>query len=348
MTLHDTLEVHVELERETVLAGQAQFHRNRGALTSTTFQYDLSYLAHISAYPLDPALQLVSGTQETIGLPGAFSDSAPDRWGRNLIKRRERATASLESRGVRNFDDADFLAGVSDLTRQGALRYRAAAGGAFLDPAGAVPPLISLPELLRAADVAARDTSDTDGYEALKVLLDAGTDSLGGARPKASVLRSDGHQMIAKFPHHEDEWDVMAWEKTALDLADAVGISVPTRQLVRIDHLHVLLLTRFDRANDGSRAGYSSAMTMLQLRDGAHGDYVDLVEILAEISAQAGTDARQLFCRLTTVEARQELAHIAEAISRWREVATQNGVPEAQLTRFERSFEAGIATLRAA
>ncbi len=297
MTLYDALEVRVELAGETVLAGRAQFHRSRGNLTSTTFQYDQSFLAHTSAYPLDPALQLVSGTQQTQGLPGAFSDSAPDRWGRNLIKKRERLLARAESRRPRDFDDADFLAGVSDVTRQGALRYRAEPGSAFLDPDHDVPRLLSLPELLNAADTASRDTGD-DGYEALKLLLAAGTGSLGGARPKAAVLDNDGRQLIAKFPHPEDEWDVMAWEATALDLAAAAGVPVPPRRLARVDGRHVLLLNRFDRTDNGGRIGYSSVMTMLVHRDGESADYVDIADILAEVSAQAKEDARQLFRRV--------------------------------------------------
>jgi serine/threonine-protein kinase HipA len=118
MTLHDALEVHVELGGSTVLAGRAQFHRSRGRLSSTTFQYDPSYLERPSSYALDPALPLVSGTQQTSGLPGAFADSAPDRWGRDLVKKRERALAREETRRTRDFDDADFLASVSDATRQ--------------------------------------------------------------------------------------------------------------------------------------------------------------------------------------------------------------------------------------
>ncbi|SEN98959.1 type II toxin-antitoxin system HipA family toxin [Cryobacterium luteum] len=297
MTLYDALEVHVEIAGETVLAGRAQFHRNRGNLTSTTFQYDQGYLAHTSAYSLDPALQLVSGTQQTQGLPGAFSDSAPDRWGRNLIKKRERLLARAESRRPRDFDDADFLAGVSDVTRQGALRYRTKPGSAFLDPEHTVPRLLRLPELLHAADTASRDTSD-DGYEALKLLLAAGTGSLGGARPKAAVLDTDGRQLIAKFPHPEDEWDVMAWEATALNLAAAAGVTVPRRQLVRVDGRHVLLLNRFERAENGNRIGYTSVMTMLGHRDGESADYVDIAEILSEVSSQATEDSSQLFRRV--------------------------------------------------
>ena len=121
MTAYDSLEVHVELGGETVFAGHAQFHRNRGRLSSTTFQYDAGFLAHPQAYALDPALDLVIGTQQTDGLPGAFSDAAPDRWGRNLIAKRERALARAEPRRSRTLDDVDFLIGVSDVTRQGAI-----------------------------------------------------------------------------------------------------------------------------------------------------------------------------------------------------------------------------------
>lgn len=418
MTLYDALEVHVEIAGETVFAGRAQFHRNRGNLTSTTFQYEPAYLAHTKAYQLDPALQLVAGTQQTQGLPGAFSDSAPDRWGRNLVKKRERTLARQESRRPRDFDYADFLAGVSDVTRQGALRYRADAnpGSAFLDPDHDVPQLLSLPELLYAADTAARNSDDGSGYEAVKTLLAAGTGSLGGARPKAAVLDTDGHQLIAKFPHHEDDWDVMAWEATALDLAAAAGVVVPPHRLVRVEQRHVLLLNRFDRAENGGRIGYTSVMTMLERRDGDHADYVDIADILAEVSAQAKADALQLFrrvavsvglnntddhlrnhgflrvrggwmlspafdvnpnpdpdlrqttiagadspadeteglmdlartCRLSAAEARDELAHVADEISRWREIAAVNGVPQRQLARFEDSFEAGLSTLRTA
>ncbi len=415
MTLYDLLEVHVELAGKTVLAGRAQFHRSRGNLTSTTFQHDPAYLAHTSAYQLDPALQLVSGTQQTQGLPGAFSDSAPDRWGRNLIKKQERGLARLESRRPRDFDDADFLAGVSDVTRQGALRYRVESGSAFLDPDHEVPRILSLPELLHAADTASRDTGD-DGYEALKLLLAAGTGSLGGTRPKAAVLDDDGRQLIAKFPHHEDGWDVMAWEATALDLAAAAGVPVPPRRLVRVDGWHVLLLNRFDRTENGNRIGYTSVMTMLGHHDGDHADYVDIADILDEVSAQAKQDSRQLFrrvavsvglnntddhlrnhgflhgrggwtlspafdvnpnpnpelrqttiagadspadeaeglmelarsCRLSAAEARAVLADVADGISRWREVAIGNGVPQSQIARFETSFAAGLSTLRAA
>jgi len=198
-----------------------------------------------------------------------------------------------------------------------------------------------------------------------KALLAAGTDSLGGARPKAAVLDEDGRQLIAKFPHHEDAWDVMAWEGTALDLAAAAGVRVARHRLVRVDRRHVLLLDRFDRDENDHRLGYVSAMTILEHRDGEHADYVDIADRLAEISARATDDAHQLFrrvavseahglielaraCRLSPTEARAVLTEVADGLGGWRDVASENGVPHAQLAHFEDSFTSGLRALREA
>jgi serine/threonine-protein kinase HipA len=299
MSRHDALEVHVEIGGATVLAGRAQFHRNRGSLSATTFQYDPDYLADARSYDIDPSLPLVSGSQYVEGLPGAFSDSAPDRWGRNLVKKQERERARRDDRAPRALDDVDFLVGVGDVTRQGALRFRREATTAFLDPDHTVPRLVRLPELLHAADSAA---GDGDDFAAVKMLLAAGTGSLGGARPKASVLGDDGRQLIAKFPHHADAWDVMAWEATALDLAEASGVVVASHALTQADGRHLLLLDRFDRVADATagradRVGYVSAMTLLGRRDGETADYVDIAEMITEVSTRVDDDLLQLFRR---------------------------------------------------
>lgn len=295
MTHYESLEIQVEIAGESLLGGRAQFHRARGDLTSTTFQYDPDYLAHPRAYQIDPALGLYSGTQQVSGLPGAFTDCAPDRWGRTLITKRERALAREEDRRAHTLDDVDFLAGVSDLTRQGALRFRAAAGSPFLDPDPVVPKIIRLPVLMRAAETAARAGSQE--LEAVKTLLDAGTGSLGGARPKAAVQDED-RLLIAKFPHPEDDWDVMAWEATALDLAKAVGVTTPTYELIQLEGRHVLLLDRFDRAAGGQRIGYMSAMTLLERRDGAGGDYIEIAEEIEETGGEVKKDLSELFRRV--------------------------------------------------
>lgn len=191
--------------------------------------------------------------------------------------------------------------GVSDYTRQGNLRFKATAGGSFLDPEQAVPKLIALPRLLASADrvTAAGD----DDYSEVKTLLDAGSGSLGGARPKASVEGDDGNLLIAKFPHRDDAWDVMAWEKTALDLADAAGIATPRRRLSKVGNRSVLLLERFDRrvvpgAPRPERIGYVSAMTLLEAKDGDERDYLDIVESVEDHGSRVRLDLTELFRRV--------------------------------------------------
>lgn len=153
---------------------------------------------------------------------------------------------------------------------------------------------MNLPALLRASDASVR--GDADSFTAVKLLLDAGTGSLGGARPKASVVDADGELLIAKFAHADDEWDVMAWEATALQLAARAGVTVARHQLVPIDGRHVHLLTRFDR-NNQRRIGYISAMTALEHHDGEPADDVDIADRLAELSVSTSQDAHELFRR---------------------------------------------------
>ncbi|WP_029068588.1 type II toxin-antitoxin system HipA family toxin [Jonesia quinghaiensis] len=286
------VEVFIDRAGSPLLVGQAYFTRQRGRL-STTFLYDAGYLAG-DGTSIDPALPLVTGAQHQPGLVRAFADSAPDRWGRNLIEKAERSRARLEGRAPRRLDDLDFLLGVSDDTRQGALRYRRVGEDVFMGPPAHVPQLISLPELLNAADELA---SDADPAAAVKQLLDTGTTGLGGARPKASIRLEDGVLGIAKFPHSSDQWDVMAWEATALDLLEAAGIKVPQRRLTRVGERSVLILRRFDRADQGGRLGYISVMTALGANDGDHRDYADIAGTVRDLSRSPKSDLHELFDR---------------------------------------------------
>lgn len=287
------VEVFVDRSGIPLLVGQAHFTRQRGRL-STTFLYDAGYLAGDGA-SIDPALPLVSGAQHQTGLVRAFADSAPDRWGRSLIEKAERSRARVEDRAPHRLDDLDFLLGVSDDARQGALRYRFAGTDVFLGPPAHVPQLISLPELLHAADELA---SDADPAVALKRLLDTGTTGLGGARPKASVRLEDGALAIAKFPHSSDRWDVMAWEATALDLLQAAGIKTPQRRLTRVGERSVLILRRFDRTDQEHRVGYISAMTALGASDGDHRDYADIAGAIRDLARSPKADHHELFDRV--------------------------------------------------
>ena len=285
---------YLEVGDRVIPVGDAYFNFRRGRL-SGTFSYDRGYVAQPGAYPIDPSLRLTMGPWALPhGLPGAFSDAAPDRWGRNLIARRLRGEAGTEGRPAPVLDDRDFLLGVSDETRQGALRFTTDADDTFQHPAPDVPKLIALPSLMRAANAVSRNEPDT--MEAVKTLLDAGTASLGGARPKASVRDGD-RLLIAKFAHHADDWNVIAWEKTALDLAEAAGVSVPGRQLVGVEGSPVLLLDRFDR-EAGRRIGYISAMTLLEGQDGQPRDYTEIAETLPENSSAPTDDLHQLWRRI--------------------------------------------------
>ncbi|GAB2683052.1 type II toxin-antitoxin system HipA family toxin [Thalassiella azotivora] len=286
------LGVHVELDGATVRAGRAFITERRGVV-STTFDYDTDYQRRPDAYPISPDLPLDASRHHVAGLPGGFADGAPDRWGRNLIRKRLLALARAAGGTPRSVAEVDYLLGVSDLSRQGALRYTTADGGPYLADEADVPKLLELPRLLAAADEVAAGGED---MAAVQVLLDAGSGSLGGARPKASV-RAGRRLMIAKFPHHADEWDVMAWEKTALDLAAACGVDVPERRLVDVGGRSVLLLDRFDRAR-GARVGYVSAMTLLGAQDGGPADYLEVAEALGEHGARVRADLSQLWRRV--------------------------------------------------
>jgi serine/threonine-protein kinase HipA len=288
------VEVHVDLPAGTTRAGTAFITFTRGELT-TAFDYDPIFLGRSDAFDVSPDLKRSSGSAVIAGLPGAMADSAPDRWGRNLIKKRLQALNRNEGRVGQTVTDVDYLLRVSDFTRQGALRYRLEEG-TFPGVEKDVPKPLELPRLLNAADIVSREASAKDEMAAIKLLLDAGTGSLGGARPKASVRDGD-RLLIAKFPHHSDEWDVMAWEMTALDLAEACGIRTPHRQLVDVTGKHVLLLERFDR-DAGARVPFISAMTLMQAHDGDHRDYVEVAEALQDLGGAVKRDLHELWRRI--------------------------------------------------
>ena len=296
---HVRVRVHIDLDEGTVLVGTAYVSERRGVV-STVFEYEASYLERSGAHAVSPDLPLMVTTHHVSGLPGAMADSAPDRWGRTLIRKRALAEARRGGQARPTLHEVDYLLGVGDATRQGALRFSLGEDEPFLaQDASGVPPITELPRLLRAADAVSGRASDGDDWSAVKALLAAGTGTLGGARPKATV-RSDRGLLIAKFPHHGDEWDVMAWEKTALDLAEACGITTPGRELVEVDGRHVLLLERFDRGPgaEGRRIGYASGMSLIGGHDGGDHDYLDLSEAVSEVGGRVRADTLELWRRI--------------------------------------------------
>jgi serine/threonine-protein kinase HipA len=262
-----------------------------------SFIYNDGYLADPDAYALDPSLPLVTGSLQTPvsrALFGAFSDCSPDRWGRTLLARREAARAKDAGTAPGSLSEADVLLGVRDDLRQGALRFRLSEDGPYLAQDSGVPVLTDLPALL---DIAERVESGTADYSDLNRLFRAGS-SLGGARPKAHVMDSDGRIAIAKFPSaSSDTWNVMAWEKVALDLARRAGITVPDSRLIRIGDRTVLIVDRFDRQGT-DRIGYASAMTMLEASDGDQRSYLEIAQVIEERSPAVTDELRQLWRRI--------------------------------------------------
>ena len=285
--------VYVDLAGVPHLVGRLWARRTRNR-ESATFEYDANWLANPARFALEPALMLGGGPQHTRqgrALFGAFGDSAPDRWGRNLIQRDERRRAQAEGRAPRSLGEVDFLLGVGDIARQGALRFKEAflASG---DGAN-VPPLIRMGELLNAAMRVAADNNDNDD---LRLILAPGS-SLGGARAKASVLDQKGELSIAKFPQADDAYPVMQWEAVALDLARRAGIAVPTWRLEQVADRTALLLRRFDRDGD-IRIPFLSAMSMLGAADNEDHSYLEIVDALRQFGSQPEQDCAQLWRRI--------------------------------------------------
>ena len=289
--------VYVNLAAAPRLVGRL-WTRVRQGRESASFQYDDTWLADPERFALEPALALGSGAHHTPGgkaLFGALGDSAPDRWGRALMARAERRTARNEERTPRTLTELDYLLRVSDRSRQGALRFAETEGGPFLSDASnePIPPLIELPRLLAASDGIALDE---DSDEMLALLLAPGS-SLGGARPKASVLDTDGSLSIAKFPKRDDEFDTVRWEALALTLAEHAGIEVNPWRLERLDDRFVLVVRRFDR-DANRRVPFLSAMSMVGADDGDTRSYLEIADALRQYGAEASNDLQALWRRV--------------------------------------------------
>lgn len=289
--------VYVDIAGTPHLAGRL-WARVRKGRESATFEYDPGWLEYADRFSLEPALTLGPGPFHTpTGKPlfGTIGDSAPDRWGRVLMRRAERRRAERAGETPRTLMEIDYLLMVDDEARQGALRFARQEGGPFLaeHEAARIPPLIDLPQLLSAAE---HVVGDTDSDEDLRLLLAPGS-SLGGARPKASVRDRDGHLAIAKFPHKDDEINTVLWEAVALRLAAKAGIPVPDWRIEHILNKPVLLLRRFDR-EQGQRIPFLSAMSMLGASDNESRSYLEFVDALRRYGASPKQDMHELWRRI--------------------------------------------------
>ncbi|MBO1746380.1 HipA domain-containing protein [Stenotrophomonas indicatrix] len=286
--------------------------RRTRAQETFEFQYDPAALADpvLGQLVLDPKILLFGGPQYPSAPQdrfGVFSDSSPDRWGRLLMKRRlERdIRVGAQPAGTRLYE-TDYLLGVHDLYRVGALRYKRDDQGEFLDDSVglAAPPFAGIRALERASRALEEDPDNVSqqGQQWLRMLIAPGG-SLGGARPKASVTDEQGHLYIAKFPSSRDEYDVGGWEMVANALAVGCGLNVAVAEARKFasDH-HCFMVRRFDRTDDGKRLHFSSAMTMTGHVDGDDAStgvsYLELAEVLIRHGSQTNTDLRELWSRI--------------------------------------------------
>jgi serine/threonine-protein kinase HipA len=268
-----------------------------------SFSYDETWLRRPNAQEIDPDLQLFSGEQHNTESDNfrSFLDSCPDRWGRLLMKRREAIVARQEERQPRVLREIDYLLGVHDLYRQGALRFKRSLDGAFLDDDErmAAPAISSLKELEHAVQkIENNDGDDPDYLKWLYMLMSPGS-SLGGARPKASVIDEQDHLWIAKFPSRHDDYDIAAWEFLACQLAQKAGVNMAPCRIEKFNSpYHTFLTKRFDRTETG-RLHFTSALTQLGYYDGDYdASYIELAQFLTEHGSNTKEDLAQLWRRI--------------------------------------------------
>lgn len=270
-----------------------------------SFEYDADWLVRNKMkVSLDPQLQPFTGRQFPTGknIFGIFADASPDRWGRVLMNKRERIIAGKEGRKPRKLYDSDYLLGVYDETRMGGIRFKLDVDGPFLsdDKENGVPPWAYLRTLEEAARNYENDeTGITDQW--INQLIKPGS-SLGGARPKATVIDTQGRLWIAKFPSKNDESDTGAWEKVVHDLAGLCGLNVPESKLEKFSKYgSTFLVRRFDR-DEKRRIHFASAMTLLGKTDGASAEdgtsYLDIVSFIKAYSSNPKADLLELWKRI--------------------------------------------------
>lgn len=288
-------------------------HARRGAGGELfEFEYDSTALTdpQLNMIQLDPRIGLFAGPQypeqgrTTFGM---LADASPDRWGRMLMKRRlERDKRTGNAAQNARLFESDFLLGVHDSYRVGALRFKLNDQGPFLDnhDGMAAPPMVRLRELENASRSLEQDEDNTaaHGNDWLRMLLAPGG-SLGGARPKASVVDYEGQLWIAKFPSVRDTHDVGAWELVINSLADACELRVASGTAAKYaSSHHCFMVKRFDRTSAGNRLHFASAMTLTGHTDGEDAStgvsYLELAEVLITRGANTNADLRELWSRI--------------------------------------------------
>jgi len=295
--------VYYDKSESPALMGQLYVSESRGK-EMFSFEYNHDWIRNAdTGFVFDPDLQLYEGRQYALDKPlfGVFSDSCPDRWGRLLMKRKEAMLAREENRKPRALTESDYLLGVCDETRIGALRFSLEENGVFLSAEKdlAAPPWTTL-RTLESASLSFENDENGEEEKWLRQLLAPGS-SLGGARPKASVQAPDGSLWIAKFPSKHDEWNSGAWEIVVHKLAVKCGLSVPAAKLETFsDTGSTFLVKRFDR-DSSRRMHFASAMALLGKTDGEGAEgtsYLDIAAFIKSNGASPEQDLRELWKRV--------------------------------------------------
>jgi hypothetical protein len=294
--------------KEPTLVGELSYESLRGT-DSYGFCFNEEWLRTQGGLFLSEDLNNYSGVQYTTGsgdIFGCFSDALPDRWGRTLLNRREQILAQEEKRPLRRLTSFDYLLGIDDYSRMGGFRFKESADADFINssPTLSIPPLTDI----RALEATSKEVEQSEERNELPdkrwivQLIQPGT-SLGGARPKASVLDTDGSLCIAKFPSRKDDYDAELWEHLCYLLAKRAGITVAeTRVLQTSETYHTLISKRFDRTEQGKRIHFASAMTLLGLHDGDNAmngyGYIDIVDFIIRHCTDVESNLRELYRRV--------------------------------------------------
>ena len=266
-----------------------------------SFKYNDEWLASNSINMLDPDLLFYSGFQYTSYNKkqfGIFLDSEPDRWGKKLMQRRENILSKIENRPPKILSEMDYLLGVEDFSRMGAIRFSLDDGKTFEnnEKSFKTPPITKIRDL-EAASIEYEKDNYVDKW--IKMLIAPGS-SLGGARPKANVIDTDGSLWIAKFPSKSDTSDIGAWEYVMHELALLCSINVPDARCIRLSKNGTTYLSkRFDREKD-KRIHFASAMTLLGKKDGESSEcsYLDLIDFIKKYGSNVKEDLLELFKRV--------------------------------------------------
>ena len=294
--------------KEIELIGELGYESLRGS-DSYCFTFSKEWLAQHGDLFLSDDLNNYPGqqyTQPDKDIFGCFSDALPDRWGRTLLLRREQIEAAEEKRPIRRLSSFDFLTGIDDFSRMGGFRFKENLNGDFINVSESlrIPPLTDIRELIAAStEIEKSEENNILPDRKWVVQLAQPGSSLGGARPKASVIDTDKTLYVAKFPSRKDDYDAGLWEHFSHLLAIKAGVNAATTKVLTTgEKYHTLLSKRFDRTQEGKRIHFASAMTLLGLEDGdnatnGHG-YLDIVDFILQNCTDVECNLQELYRRV--------------------------------------------------